>query len=199
MIHWIATSFDGQVKRALNVLRKKVTKSNADLNPKVNNSLAELRKKVIRGNIQSEIRFLSGVTLRADPALKIQGSYDSPEGRLLTLDITPQAQGDWVALHLSLDSGDYTPHGFVGFACRIAAPEPVIIHPCLRSGTKESFIDSFFNKHILATPEEASHLDALPIHNRSDLPLHAPWRELVLFLPTERFRWSLHDLRVFVV
>lgn len=165
----------------------------------VNHALAVLRGTVSKGKIENENHLLPGVTLRADPALNVKGRYSSPEGRLLNLDVTCRARGDWMALHLSLGGGDYSPHGFVGLACRIAAPEPMIVRPCLRSGTKDGFVDSFFHKHILATPEEASHLDALPVHNRSNLPLHAPWRELVLFLPTESFRWSLHDLRVFVV
>ena len=87
----------------------------------------------------------------------------------------------------------------VGFAARIAAPEILVARACLRSGTEEGFVDCFFDKHLLFRPEEASHVDALPVHHRADLPLRAPWRELILFLPTDDFRLSLIDLRVFVV
>lgn len=169
------------------------------LDAQVNHTLAVLRDSVIEGDIGHENGILPGLALRSDMALQASGRYISQEGRLLALDVTTQARGDWMALHLSLGGSDYTPHGFVGLACRTAAPEPIIVQPCLRSGTEEGFVDCFFDKHILATPEEASHLDALPIHNRSNLPLHAPWRELILFLPVHSFRWSLHDLRIFVV
>ncbi|MBR9650076.1 hypothetical protein [Thalassovita aquimarina] len=165
----------------------------------INHALSVLRNGTAEGGIGNETRLLPGVVLRADPELKAGGRYTSPEGRLLDLDVTTAGAGSWLALHLSLGGGEYAPGSFVGFACRVAAPEPITVQPCLRSGTEDGFVDRFYNKHILAMPEEASHLDALPLQNQPDLPLHAPWRELILFLPTHSFRWSLHDLRVFVI
>lgn len=165
----------------------------------INHALAVLRGGATEGEMADEVRLMPGVFLRADPALQVGGRYTSPEGRLLEMDVTAGAGGGWLALHLSLGGRDYSNYGFVGLACRVAAPEPITVQPCLRSGTEEGFVDCFYDKHVLAMPEEASHLDALSIHNRPNLPLHAPWRELILFMPTHSFRCSLHDLRVFVV
>jgi len=165
----------------------------------INHALSVLRNGVTEGQMGNEVQLLPGVALHADPALQIGGHYTSPEGRVLEIGATTEAEGGWVALHLSLAGGDYSPYGFIGFACRISAPTPITVQPCLRSGTEDGFIDCFYNKHVLAMPEEASHLDVLPVQNYPNLPLRAPWRELIFFLPTHSFRWSLLDLRVFVV
>lgn len=165
----------------------------------INHALAVLRDAVTEGEIRGETWLLPGVVVRADPALKPGGRFTSPEGRLMDLDVSVGGEGAWMALHLSLGRRDYTPYGFVGFACRAAAPEPITMQPCLRSGTEDGFVDCFYDKHVLAMPEEASHLDALSVQNRPNLPLQAPWRELILFLPTHNFRLSLLDLRIFVV
>ena len=42
-------------------------------------------------------------------------------------------------------------------------------------------------------------MDALHVGKRADLPLRAPWRDVILFLPTRAFQLSLIDMRVFVV
>lgn len=176
-------------------------KENIAIGPdaQINHTLAVLRDGVTEGHMGNEVQLLPGVMLHADPALQVGGRYASPEGRLLEMDVTAGAEGGWLALHLSLAGRDYSDYGFVGLACRIAAPEPITVQPCLRSGTKKGFVDCFYDKHVLAMPEEASHLDALSIHNRPNVPLQAPWRELILFMPTHSFRWSLLDLRIFVV
>jgi hypothetical protein len=104
-----------------------------------------------------------------------------------------------VGLHLDLPAKDLRQAGVLGFGARFAAPEIMVARVCLRSGTKSGFEDCFFDKHMLLRPEEASHIDALSIHHRADLPVQAPWRELIIFMPTRAFQASLIDLRVFIV
>lgn len=161
--------------------------------------LAEMRKSLCAGDITDKVTFRPGMALHADPALKVGGQYRLPAGRLLELEVTTAAKGDWIALHVSLTATNLADHAYIGLACRSAAPREQLIQPCLRSGTDDGFHDCFFDKHILAGPEPRNHVDALHIETHRDLPTTAPWRELVLFLPKHSFRWDLHDLRMFLV
>jgi hypothetical protein len=162
-------------------------------------TLAMMRDRLSNGDITDNVQFQPGLSLLVDPALKIGGSYHSPSGRLLELDVTTAGTGDWMALHIDLDATDLSQAAYLGFACRHVAPIDLVIRPCLRSGTGDQFTDCFFDKHILATPEPRTHVDTLHIETYRTLPETTPWRELVLFLPTRDFRWDLHDLRLFVI
>lgn len=165
-----------------------------------NHTLTTFRNDSFEGPLASDVTFLPGFKLNADPALEVSGSYHSPKGRLLELDIrTGPNPGGWIGLHLDLPAQDLGHAGVLGFAARIAAPEIQVARVCLRSGTKDGFEDCFFDKHLLLRSEEASHVDALSIAHRTGLPVTAPWRELVLFLPTRAAQLSLIDLRVFIV
>ena len=167
----------------------------------LNQPLAALRADRFGDRPLDEAGLPAGLALRADPGLDLGGLCRSPAGRLLELEVTARGQGDWIALHVALDAPDLSAAAYVGFACRSAAPEQHMIRACLRSGaeTGDGFSDCFFDRHILAHPEPANHVDALHAATCRDLPETAPWRELVLFLPTRDFTWHLHDLRLFVL
>ena len=159
-----------------------------------------MRAREAQGTLSSDLRFARGFKLHADPALELAGDYRSPRGRLLDFDArTGPNPGGWVGLHLALRVDDLSGMGVVGFAARMAAPEALVVRACLRSGTDAGFTDCFFDKHMLFRAEEAGHVDALQISERPDLPMRAPWREVILFLPTRAFKLSLIDMRVFVV
>jgi hypothetical protein len=160
-------------------------------------SLAMMRTRLCDGKITDTVHFQPGFSLHADPALMIDGQFHSPSGRLLELDVTTAGTGEWIALHINIPHTDLSDCAYLGFACRSVAHGQQMIRPCLRSGIGDGFTDSFFNKHILATPEPRDHVDALHIETCRNQPETAPWRELVLFLPTQDFRWHLHDLRLF--
>lgn len=164
-----------------------------------NRALCKLRGDTPDGEITDTIRFHPGVFLRADPALKVGGRFRSPAGRLLELDVTTSGNGHWIGLHIAFPAQDISDFAFMGFSCRHAAPEQQMIRPCLRSGTETGFSDCFFNKHILAVPEPLNHVDALHLETSRTIPQTAPWRELILFLPQQDFRWHLHDLRLFLI
>lgn len=165
----------------------------------LNHALAVLRSSTREGELADHVHFLPGLDLRADAALGLAGQYRSTEGRCLDLEARPTGQGSWCALHLGLPARDLQGFGVLGFALRGAAPQMQLIRACLRSGTKAGFTDCFFDKHVLLHPEESSHVDALAIRHHKRLPQEAPWRELILFLPTRAFDLSLIDLRVFLV
>lgn len=164
-----------------------------------NHVLAILRNGDHTGDLSQDVTFLPGLKLNADPALALSGQYTSPAGWLLQLDVQIDNPGSWVGLHLDLPANDLSHVGVIGFAARIAGPEVLMARACLRSGSDSGFVDCFFDKHLLFRPEETSHLDAVSVAQRMMLPVQAPWRELILFLPTESFTLSLIDLRVFVV
>lgn len=149
------------------------------------------------GGITDSIEFCPGFSLHANPGLQAGGTWRSPAGRILELNITTRNRGDWMALHLRLEGVEDLAGAWIGFACRHAALEQQLIRPVLRSGTKSGFSDHFFDKHILATPDPRNHLDAINMATNRTIPEHAPWRELVLFLPPRALRWHLHDLRLF--
>lgn len=152
-----------------------------------------------KGGIADNTEFLPGLSLHADPALHVSGQWCSPAGRLLELDLRMNGRGAWIGLHVALHTPDFADYGWLGFTYRGTAPQEVLIHPCLRSGTQSGFSDCFFDKHILATPETGNHVDALHLPTRHEIPETAPWRELVLFLPRQDFQWQLHDLRLFLI
>lgn len=165
-----------------------------------NHTLSVLRGGTFEGPLASDVSFLPGLKLNADPALELSGTYHSPAGRLLEFDAkTGPNPGGWVGLHLDVPAEDLRNAGVIGFAARFAAPEIMVARVCLRSGIENGFEDCFFDKHLLLRSEEASHVDALPVHHREALPERAPWRELVIFLPNRAFQLSLIDLRVFIV
>jgi len=165
----------------------------------INHALAVLRGEIREGELADHVHFLPGIDLHADPEMRIAGRYNLTEGRLFDLEVRPGGQGSWCALHLSFPAPDMNGFGALGFALRGAAPEMQILRACIRSGVKRGFVDCFFDKHILMCPEESSHVDALPVQHRHNLPLQAPWREMILFLPAKAFDLSLIDLRVFLV
>ena len=165
-----------------------------------NHTLSVFRAATSAGDLSSDVLFLPGFKLNADPALELSGSYRSPQGHLLDFDAKTVADtGGWVGLHLSLPATDLGDAGVLGFAARTAGPDILVVRACLRSGTEDGFTDCFFDKYLLVHPQEASHVDALSVHSRDKLPIRAPWRELVLFLPNRAFKLSLIDLRVFIV
>ncbi|KGB83248.1 hypothetical protein JT55_02740 [Rhodovulum sp. NI22] len=161
---------------------------------------APLRASHTAGEITpSRTDFVPGISLHADPGLQVSGQWSSPAGRLLELDLRMSGEGDWIGLHLALEAPDLAAVGWIGFACRSAAPSEIMIRPCLRSGGEAGFTDTFFGKHLLAIPEPLNHIDALHPATTRSIPETAPWRELVLFLPQRNFRWHLHDLRLILI
>ena len=151
------------------------------------------------GDISDTLQLQPGLSLHADPALGIGGRYRSPAGRLLELDVTTTGTDGQITLHISLEAANLTTFAYIGLACRCAALKELAVRACLRSGTDDGFVDCPFDKHILALPAPLNHVDARHIQTHRALPETAPWRELVLFLPSQSFRWDLHDLRLFLI
>ncbi|KAA8610029.1 hypothetical protein [Salipiger aestuarii] len=164
-----------------------------------NQTLDLLRAEQRTGELGTEAGILPGLGFHADPELNLSGSWTTEPGRLLDIQADVPGIGGWAGLHLSLPIASTRGRGIIGFAARLQAPEIFVARACLRSGREGGFVDCFFEKHLLFTPDETSHVDVLQIAHRDTIPEEAPWRDLILFLPTESFRLSLIDWRVFAV
>ncbi|WP_027256083.1 hypothetical protein [Leisingera aquimarina] len=153
------------------------------------------------GPLQAERTNLApGMFLDADPALQMAGRYSSAAGAFLDLHAAPSGRGGWFGLHLALELPPLQEISYLGLACRAAAPEQLMLRPCLRTGLEGGgFSDCFFDRHILAAGRAHSHTDALYLDSRPELPLSAPWHELVLFLPCQAFDLSLMHLHLFAL
>ncbi|MBM1222477.1 hypothetical protein JQU17_19895 [Ponticoccus sp. SC2-23] len=141
-----------------------------------------------------------GVWLHTDPEAGISGQWSSPRGRLCEIDITVDAPGRWLGLHVALPPFEADAVTWLGIALRVHAARPLALRPCLRSGTDEGFVDTFFDRHALARTAETDHHGVLAPDRHPDLPATAPWRELILFLPSgESLSLALHALRIFAL
>lgn len=175
-----------------------VNMTNTLLQTSPNQTLATLRAAQLAGDILAEAPIVPGLRFVPDPEAGMQGRYTSPAGRLLEMEVTHARPARWLGLHLALDVSSLDGLGLIGFAATIASPRAMAVTPCVRSGTGTGFADCFFAKSIAAMPRPLMHLDAIETGDRHETLMQtAPWRELVLFLPTRDFRLDLHDLRVF--
>jgi hypothetical protein len=191
--------FFRQFKTRLMAIFLRPSSVDADRNATSGNiALNTLRVGHMRGVLSDDITLTPGVELHADPALEMTGTYRSPAGQMLEIDAKMQRSGGWVGLHIALPHRDLSDYEAFGFVARFSASQVLVAQACLRSGVEGGgFKDHFFEKHLLLRSETTNHLDALHVHCIDDFDLDAPWRELILFLPTEDFHISLVDLRVF--
>lgn len=165
-----------------------------------NFALAVLRKRRASGALRNEIKLVPGVTFSADPKLALQGTYSSPEGRILELDVKKvEPAGTWCTLSLDVPLRDLGDVENIGFVARILAAQLHLCSVCLRSEHEGGFVDCFFDKQMLFSDAESTHLDVLSPQLRAEVPKHSKWRQIVFFLPTEVMFLSLNDLRVFVL
>lgn len=163
----------------------------------LNSRLAAWRGKARAGRLESHVALTEEMSLQADPALQLRGSYSAGKDSFLTLKAEMPGAGSWFALHISLPPDTAAqPFGLLGYAARFRSEETHVISVALRSGQEAGFVDCFFDKHLLMRPEEACAHDALTPGAQRELPAYAPWRELVFFFPLKACRISLLDLRV---
>lgn len=149
-----------------------------------------------------------GLMLHADPAIRMDGHWQSPRGRILEIDARITVPGAWLALHLPLPAvaagADLADVRWLSLIVRATAARACAIRPCIRSGlapengqTGPAFRDDFFARHILANALEVDDHQLIVPAQIPDMPRAAPWRELILFLPAATgFHLALHDLRL---
>ena len=141
-----------------------------------------------------------GIWLHTDPEAALSGTWSSPRGRLCEMGLALERPGRFLGLHVALPPFEADAVTWLGLACRAHAGRPIALRPCLRSGTETGFVDNFFDRHLLARRAEADHHGILALERHPDLPPIAPWRELIMFLPSgESLSLALHELRIFAL
>lgn len=140
-----------------------------------------------------------GIFFDFDPEAKITAMVESRPGSLLSARFTVEGPARWLALHIQLGETDLSDKMLIGMACRSLAPSSTTFRPCLRTPGEEGFSDTFFRKTAISYAEPSLHLDALQIESHPELAIHAPRRELILFLRPETGEIDLQDIRLFTV
>lgn len=166
---------------------------------RANQAISTLRIANTMGDLIHDVTIAPGLTLHIAPELEVSGKWRSEEAVVLDLDAVLSGQDGWVGLHLALPFESTLSYGMLGFAARTKARTMTEVRVCLRSGTESGFEDHFFEKPLLFSPQETTHLDVIELNSIVPVPQRAHWRELILFLPTQSFSLRLIDLRIFLV
>lgn len=165
-----------------------------------NQILRVLQAENPTGDIVCDTPITPGVLFSFDPAGTLKGSLLEDADAILSFRIESLKDSHWLALHVSLGGFDLDGFGVIGFICKSDAPSAVAMKTCIRSGTEAGFVDCFFDKQVVSYSQTSTHLDAMDVEGRKNLPAQAPWRDFVLFLPPDRpVEATLRDLRFFIV
>jgi hypothetical protein len=141
------------------------------------------------------------------PGLRLMASggdtalqWSSPRDRLLEVTGTVTAPADWLVLRLTLDLPDMADLAGVGLWLRGAADPALTLRAVLRSGQGDGHLDATQDRQILCHATASDHSILWLRDTTPNLPVTAPWRELLLFLPAYRaITLSLHAMRIFTV
>ncbi len=165
-----------------------------------NHSLAILRAMECKGDaVKADARFAPGIYLSMDPEGDTKVRLTSRPGMLADLQFTTKRPGGWLSLNIELGAFDLTGRDVIGFMCKSRAEDTITFRACLRSGTEGGFQDAFFGKRVISYDTPSTHADLIKLDEREDIPATAPWRELLLFFPTDLRQLSLTDLSLFGV
>ena len=139
-----------------------------------------------------------GVHLSIDPESRLEGTLTPGGGRILSLDYTSVKTPRWMALHLSVGPVDMESASIFGVVCRTRMSQTRALRVCLRSPTANGFIDAFLPKHIVTSEQASTHVDLMKLEERDDIPMHAEWRDVILFLPTQSSNIELLNIQIFI-
>jgi len=140
---------------------------------------------------------MTNFQLHCDPKSRSVTRYTLRPKEGLHLQSETQTPGQWRGLHVALGPLNLDQAALIGFHLKNRAPSAISYRACLRSGLDDGFVDHFFDLDIVAYNAPVAHTDLLRIEEQRRLPRQAPWREFILFLPTQSFELQLSDLRLF--
>ncbi|MDE4175252.1 hypothetical protein PXK01_13900 [Phaeobacter sp. PT47_59] len=164
-----------------------------------NHSLAILRAMECDDAVEPGARFAPGVFLSVDPESDTTAQLVSRPGMLADIRFTTSRPGRWLSLNIELGAFDLSARDVIGFMCKSRAEDTITFRACLRSGTEGGFQDAFFGKRVISYDAPSTHADLIKLDEREDIPATAPWRELVVFFPSDLRQLSLIDLSLFGV
>lgn len=162
-------------------------------------TLAALRALDFTGRVASGQHLVQGVFFAYETTgidvLRVQ----SRPGSLVGFRIGETAPGKWLTLHVVLGAVDLVACKMVGFACRTRAEGPATIRVCLRSGVDSGHRDLMIGGPVVTGPHGGVHFDMQSIEDNPTLPMHAPWREVVIFFQTDTPAFTLQDFRLIMI
>lgn len=165
-------------------------------------ALSALKAHEATGTISAEKTvILNGITLSYSPGGQLKGKYRSAPDNMLSLSVTCRSRllPHWQCLTISLGAMDLTGAAVVGLVARTSAPQSTLSRFTLRSGRDGDFVDQAFGKALVSLAAPSTHLDVIEIAKATNLPLHAQWRDLILFFRPGPLEIEILDLRFFVV
>lgn len=166
----------------------------------VNGLISALKHSDLTENVEVGDKFSDGVFMSQDPQHQREMSCTSPEGRVLRLRAKAAPGSQWTALHIQPVPEDLSGISVLGVVIKSQSfGNARTSRVCLRSGFKDSFVDTFFPKHLVSFSEPGAHLDLLQPDMIDELPALADWRELIIFFPMNWTDIVISDIRVFMV
>lgn len=164
-----------------------------------NHSLAVLRAQAFEKAVSGDERFSPGVFVSIDPASDTKVVATSRPGELADLSFETQRPGQWLSLNFEMGDCSFSGRDIAGFMAKVQSEATMTFRVCLRSGIEGGFQDAFFGKRVISYEAPSTHADLMKLEERDDIPPHAPWRELIIFLPPDVRQLSLKDLALFGV
>jgi hypothetical protein len=162
-------------------------------------TLANLRGLNYVGPAASGQNIVPGVFFSLDPETDNTVQVTSRSGELMDIRMEVARPGRWLALNLVVGGADLAGRKIVGFACTSDAREPTTFRVCLRSGTEGGHRDLFFPKTVMTDATTSLHLDVLELGSHPNIPVKAPWRDLVIFFQCKSAEIALRDFRLIVI
>ena len=160
--------------------------------------LASMRRNRHSGGALLHEQSIGKLRLSIDPMAEVSGSWTSPIGRVVEVELKLSSPPRWIAVHIDMPEVNFAQFKWVGFALRHGASNLMPYRAAIRSYQPRgaAFHDLFFPRELIANAASADHFDLIDPSQKPDLPANATRRELVLFLSAiSDVRWSLHDLR----
>ena len=168
-----------------------------------NRALAALAALEHDGPVVPDKPITRGIWVAADPEAPPAGRLRSRAGELLEAELELAAPARWLALHLALGPADLSGRAGFGVAVQAQAPRSLALRLCLRSGAPGGFVERFFPRELIVTPEGRLHVDILDLQGAAPVPgpvpPSAPWRDLIAFLPPESCALTLRAMRIFTL
>ena len=174
---------------------------NLDFGPEAqaNHSLAVLRAQSLEKAVSGDERFSPGVFVSIDPESDTKVQATSRPGELVDLSFNTHRPGRWLSLNFEMGNCSLNGRDILGFMAKVQSEATMTFRVCVRSGGEGGFQDAFFGKRVISYAASSTHADLMKLEERDDVPAHAPWRELIIFLPPDVGQISLKDLALFGV
>jgi len=155
----------------------------------------------IKSDFSSHGDLCNGAFINTDPGAGLKGKLSSKDGEMFSLRLRakPGIRSGWQAFHLQLGNVNLLDSGVICVMLKTLAPVSVATKVCFRTLKHDGFVDTFFPKTLVSFGQPSVHLDMLDLDSRSDIPLDAANRELILFFQSPNMEFTLQDMRVAIL